>query len=256
MKTDMRMALAAFTSVIAILLLTGCSSHYVAPGPGVTPGALGRTDVSMDRPAPMAAFPARVAVARVQGSGYYNQSVQSYGTGRYSVVTSREVEKDVDVDRLTQLPQLAGLAMLNRIVLPSTLESDRDLRQAAARLGADLLLIYSFDTTFRVKDHEIGPLGVITLGTLPNHEARVTSTCSAALLDVRTGFIYGLAEGTGRKSELSSVWRTSAAVDSARRHAESQAFGALVPEIERMWAGVISQYAASPTGTRYGTAIP
>lgn len=239
---------------IALIVLTGCSSQYVVPGPGVNPAALSSVGPSGPRPQPTVKFPARVAVVRVQASGYRNDNVQAYGEGRYSVVTTRDVERDEDVERLGKLPQLVGVAMLNRMVLPPQLSTDRELRQAADRLGADLLLLYTFDTTFRFHDHEIGPLGIITLGTLPNHEAKAISTCSAALFDVRTGYIYGLAEGTGTESELASVWRRSSAIDSARVRAEQKAFGALTVELEKMWAGVLQGYAT--TGAMSGSAPP
>ncbi len=95
-----------------------------------------------------------------------------------------------------------------------------------------------------MEDHEVGPLGVISLGMLPNHEARVTSTCSAALMDVQTGYIYGLAEATGRHNQLASYWRSSDAVDSSRVKAEQEAFSQLVPEHEKMWTGVVREYAS------------
>lgn len=238
------------TMVIGFVALTGCSSNYVAPGPGVRMDQITQQGVAgqgwtVERPQPTATFPARVAVARVQGSGYCNYNLTAYGSGRYSVVTTREVESDEDLAKLSSLPQLAGLAMLNRMVLPSELNSDRELRQAASKLQADLLLIYSFDTSFRVNEHEIGPLGVISLGMIPNHEARVTSTCSAMLLDVNTGYIYGLADATGKQSELASYWRSEEAVDSARVKAEQKAFAALVPELQKMWTGVVKGYAGS-----------
>jgi hypothetical protein len=43
---------------------------------------------------------------------------------------------------------LRGLAPLNRLVLPQQLQSDRELRVGAAKLHADMLLIYTLDTTF------------------------------------------------------------------------------------------------------------
>lgn len=229
----------------AIVCLTGCSSNYVTPGPGVRMEQITADGWKVERPVPTARFPARVAIARVQGSEYRNHRLEAYGSGRYSVVTAREVETDADLERLSKLPQLAGLAMLNRLVLPPDLQSDRDLRLAAGKLQADLLLVYSFDTAFRIKEHEIGPLGILSLGTIPNHEARVRSTCSAALLDVNTGFIYGLAEASGEQGELASFWRSDDAVDSARVKAEEKAFAALVPELEKMWSGVVREHATA-----------
>src|SRR4051812_15650966 len=49
---------------------------------------------------PLASFPAKLAVARVQASGYCNYAVKSYGYGQYSVVTTRDIETDKDFERI------------------------------------------------------------------------------------------------------------------------------------------------------------
>ena len=77
------------------------------------------------------------------------------------------------------LPLVAGVAFLNRLLLSERLESTKDLRQAAATLKTDMLLIYSIDTSFNVENTDVGPLGIITLGFLPTKNARVTATASA-----------------------------------------------------------------------------
>lgn len=41
----------------------------------------------------------------------------------------------------------------------------------------------------------------------------------------------------------SSIWSTSAAVDDMRVTTEKAAFQMLLPEIEKIWAGITSQYA-------------
>ena len=80
-----------------------------------------------------------------------------------------------------------AVAPLSRLLLPSELDSLKDLRLAAARLKTDLLIVYSIDTTFHVEATPLGPLSAITLGFLPNKEAHVTATTSGALVDTRTG---------------------------------------------------------------------
>ena len=81
---------------------------------------------------PLAAFPASIAVVRVQASGYQSQTAQGYGYGNYSVVTTRDVEKDDCMERLEKLPQVAGIAPIGRLLLTPHLQSDMELRQAAA----------------------------------------------------------------------------------------------------------------------------
>src|SRR5205807_1721864 len=110
-------------------------------------------------------------------------SAQTYGRGAYTVVTTRDVESNDGKDQmepLEKLPMMTGIAPINRLLLPEELKSDLELRQAAATLHADMLLIYTLDTNFKVED-AIAPLTVVTLGLSPNQQARVVTTASAVL---------------------------------------------------------------------------
>jgi len=161
---------------------------------------------------PQPSFPARIAVARVQPGDYQSSDTVSAGNGRFAVVISSETSlADAHAD-LGALPHVAGVAILNSILLPDHINSDADLRRAADRLSCDMLLLYTFNDAVRVDDHEIGPLGILSLGTLPNHEAKVVVTAEAALMDVRTGYIYSTAEAAGEESQFSG------ALDDEQRH--------------------------------------
>jgi hypothetical protein len=48
---------------------------------------------------------------------------------------------------------------------------------------------------------------------LNNKEITLTTTASAALFDVRTEFLSGIAESTAKETSHASVWGSSAAVD-------------------------------------------
>lgn len=231
--------------VLLIVLLQGCAS-YTTPGGSISLGTLAEADIgALMSKQPAAAFPANIAVARIQAPGYQSHAVSSFGTGRYSVVTTREVESEEDFDKLSKLPQVAGVAPLNRILLPTNLDSVRSLREAAARLKADILLIYTFDTSFHAGGQKFAPLNVISLGFLKNKEVSVTTTASAAFFDVRTEYLYGLCEATASDKKHSSVWSTATAVDDMRVVTEKQAFQKLLPEIEKAWSGIITQYASA-----------
>lgn len=227
-----------------LITLGGCAS-YTTPGGGVQFSELADTDINeLMSKEPAATFPANISVARIQASGYQSYKVSSFGTGRYSVVTTREVETEEDFERLSNLPGVAGLAPLNRILLPANLDSIKSLREASARLKADILLIYTFDTSFHAGEQKFAPLNVISLGFLKNKEVTVTTTVSAAFFDVRTEYLFGLSEATVKESKGASVWSTSDAVDDMRVTTEKAAFKKLLPEIEKTWAGIISQYAS------------
>jgi hypothetical protein len=234
--------------VLALFAATGCA-RYVTPGAGVALPALADTDIKelLDRK-PTASFPARLATARVQAPGYRSLTNQGYGSGRYTVVTTRDVERDGDFERLGRLPMVAGVGPLNRLLLPPTLDSFKELRLAAASLRADMLLIYTFDTSFHVGGSAVPPLSVMSLGVLPLHEAVVTTTASAVVYDVRTAFVYGLADATARESQMTSLWTSRSAVDDARLRTEAQAFERLMAELEKTWIGIVAEHAPKSAG--------
>lgn len=237
--------------VIAATCLVGCGSYSTPGGPAnfralnITPEQLeAQTDVGiaerMNRQ-PLASFPTSIAVARVQDRGYKSHTARGVGDGRFTVVTARDVETEEHFQKLAQLPMVRGIAPMNRLVLPRQLNSDFDLRQAAAQLQADMLLIYTFDTVFTTES-KAAPLAVVTLGLFPERQARVSSTASAALMDTRNGYIYGLAEATAHTTQLANAWTNKAAVDASRRRVEQQAFDDLVGELSTMWMRVAQTY--------------
>ena len=238
-------------SKVAVLasLATGCATHYTTPAGGVSLAGIDDGDLrEYYARQPASAFPANVAVVRVQDDGYVSHTSRGYGSGRYSVVTTRDVESDADFEKLAGLPMVAGVAPVGRLLMPRSTSTLRDLRTPAAQLRADLLLVYSIDTVFEVDGTPLGPLSLISLGFLPNKEAHVTATVAGALVDVRTGFVYGTTEASATERQRGSMWSTDNAVDSARLDAEREAFGLFVGEFERLWKSVVEVHAR--TGPR------
>lgn len=230
--------------LVAVMMLSGCAS-YTTPGGGVQISNLVDEDIGeLMSKEPAAVFPANISVARVQAPGYQSYRLGSFGDGRYSVVTTRDVESEEDFIRLSNLPQVAGLAPLNRILLPTNLDSLKSLREASARLKSDILLVYTFDTSFHAGEQRFAPLNVVSLGFLKNKTVSVTTTVSAAFFDVRTEYLFGIAEATAQETKSASVWSTSDAVDDLRVATEKAAFQKLLPEIEKTWSGIIAQYAS------------
>src|SRR5215210_3604349 len=102
------------TSLMVCALLTGCAASYATPGRGAQMQVFGAspeaqaqdTDAGiqtmLDRK-PLAAFPASIAVARVQAPNYSSYTAKAWGTGQYSVVTSRDIESGTDFERLAKL---------------------------------------------------------------------------------------------------------------------------------------------------------
>ncbi len=239
------------------LALAGCATSYVVPGPRADMRAFGGGTAGASAPGgaspqdslalkPAVTFPATLAFVRVQAPGYSSYSVHRAAdsatiSSAYSVIATREVEDDTQVDRLGRLPQIAGTTTISRMLLPTELRSDRELRDAAARLHADLLLVYTFDTNFFETD-QARPLTVITLGLSPTRKFRVSTTVSALLLDTRTGYIYAAYDTTHKAEARSTSWSTGDTADETRRDNERQAFGQLMDEVEKTWPKLLAQY--------------
>lgn len=230
--------------VVATLALGGCAS-YQTPGSGVSIPEITSPDIAeaMARK-PAASWPAHLIVVRVQGPGYQSYSNQGYGQGRFSVVTTRDIETEADIRRIGAMPNVAAVGMLNRLLLPGNLQSAVDLRNAAAQLQGDIVLMYTLDTAFRTETTQIGPLQLVSLGFFPNKKAKVSSTCALALLDTRTGYVYGVAESTANEDQKSDLWNSQEAIEKARARAERGAFQSALGELETLWA----QVSAAQTG--------
>ncbi len=241
-----RLGLATLAGVSGFL--TGCAT-YTTPGTAADFRALGITAEQQDaltddaiREAmsrkPAASFPAVIATARVQGSGYRSYSDVGYGRGSYTLASLREVETETDLNAMNAMIGIRSVAPLNRMVTTEHIKELGDLRLAAAQVQADMLLLYTFDTRFGVETL-VPALGTITLGLFPSRESRVTSTCSAALVDVRTGYIYGLVESTSKQEQLANAWTSETAIEQSRRRAERQAFEGTVKQFTDLWKGVV-----------------
>ena len=138
------------------------------------------------------------------------------------------------------MTNVGGLISLNSLLIPRHLDSDLPLREAAARLKADMVLLYTFDTTFH-ENNAATPLSVVTLGLSPTHHVDVRVTASAILIDTRTGFIYGAMEANQKKETYSTSWGSKQSADQVRREAESSAFKSLVREFEKAWPALVER---------------
>ena len=139
-------------------------------------------------------------------------------------------------------PSVAGVAPVNRLLLPPKFTSTDDLRLSAARLQADVLLLYTVDTSFRMFGKVHRPLAILSLGIVPDRDAHVTATASALFIDVRTGFTYGLAQAQASEVGLTNFWSSSRVIDNRRLLAERASMDKLVGELGKTWAGIKKQY--------------
>jgi hypothetical protein len=229
---------------LAAALCTGCAS-YITPSGRANLVELASPSMQESFSAkPAAQFPASLAAVRVQAPRYHNyytdQEGGVFGRGRYSVITVKEVEEDSDLQRLAHRPQVGGLISISTLLLPQTLQSDRELREAAARLKADMVLLYTFETTFHNADASAA-LNAITLGLSPTRRVTVHVAASALLIDTRTGFIYAALESNEKKQLTTNAWESRETADRARRNAEKAAFKSLVGEFEKSWPQIVER---------------
>lgn len=243
-EREMDMVKRIFLGGVIALLLSGCAT-YIPPG--------AKADLQLFAPPSIQAgfavkptnpFPASIAVVRVQGPTYSNYYLQQqagkYGSGRYSVIMVKEVDEQSQLERVSRLPQVTGLVTINRMLLPERLESDHEIRVAASRLQADLVFLYTFDTSFFGTDIA-KPLTVITLGLSPTRKIRAITTASALLMDTRTGYIYSAYEVTEKAETLATSWGNRDSADKTRRKTEQESFRKLVDEFILTWPKILER---------------
>ncbi len=228
-----------------IALIEGCAS-YTTPGGPVNLAGIQSQDIrELMAREPAASFPALVSFARVQSPNYKSHSVDAHGSGAYSVVMTREFMLEAQLDEIKGWPKVRAATPLSRLLIQSQLDSLDDLRTASANLKSDILLVFTIDTTFRVDGKSIGPLSVITLGTMRDRETVVTTTASAIFIDVRSGFVFGAAEATASETKKTSAWGSGSAVDQSRLVTEREAFSGLMKELTKTWKNIIIEHGAS-----------
>jgi hypothetical protein len=158
-------------------------------------------------------------------------------------------------DAAGRLDRLKGLPQLSNVVLQTTLLGNSDVngserkagwdlaaRESAARMHADAVLLIGMDT-FTTDGDVIAPLTVLSLGLMPNHRYQIVSTAMGALVDVRTGYVYGTLERSAAKGGVTMSWGESDVVGRATRKAEAAALEKLLGEFPNFWQGVVKTHA-------------
>lgn len=189
---------------------------------------------------PALRFPANVAVARVQKPG--DQYVRWAGPNEgFRVITKRDVETAKDLETLSKLPGVDGVVTFNRLIVPPSLSSDLDLRQAAAKLHADVILVYSFETESENED-KFPLLSAVTLGLAPDCHYKAETTISGILMDTKTGFIYGTVEESESRDGITSGWLVRATLESNRKKVERGAFDKFLSSYAQLWNRIYGKY--------------
>ncbi len=229
-----------YSGLLISLLLAGCAS-YVVPGGAVRLDSINRADIAeIASRKPAAKFPAVLAIVRIQAASYRSYTSEAIGSGNFAVVPTQELLSEEDLGSVGSWSGVSAATPVGRLLLPAKLDSIDDLRLAAAKLQADIVMVYTIDTSFRVQGRSYGPLSAISLGLAPDRDAFVTSTASAIFTDVRTGYTYGVAESTAKASGLTNIWGSRGTIDRKRVEAEQAAFRQMLAEAKKTWHRISS----------------
>ncbi len=227
--------------ILLALACAGCAG-YVTPG-GPAPleqlNRAGVTEGSSRQPAPQ--LPASLAVVRVQASPYRARALEGIGTGRYTVIAATDPLVDASLQQIAKWPSVDTAEALNLAWLPAQLDSLDDLRGSAAKMQADVLLVFTFDTAFEVQGRAVAPASPVDVGAKVSGPATVATTASAVFVDVRTGYEYGRAQATSHVDAGASLVSADA-IDAKRVEAERAAFAQLLVNTGQTWAGIAKQY--------------
>jgi hypothetical protein len=159
------------------------------------------------------------------------------------------------LDGLKSLPHVKDTVSVNSLVMansdselagpdgkptPIWNKSDVIVREAAAKLHADAVLMMIVETT--VTDGKIfAPFTLLTLGMFPNDRSEVIATALAALVDTRTGYVYATVERSAGKTCHAMSWDDDTrerTVENASRRAMEKLLG----EFPAVWRGVVAKH--------------
>src|SRR3546814_13593871 len=116
-----------------------------------------------EQPSPQ--FPLNLVAVRLQAADYRSLSTTGYGEGRFSVIAPPELLTPPQLQSLAQWPQIATAAIFDAALLPEKFDSLADLRLAAAKMQADVLLVYTIATTLPVDGPPLAPAHKVAPGT-------------------------------------------------------------------------------------------
>lgn len=204
---------------------------------------------------PVPSYPVSVNLVRVQAADYASLSSERIAGGAFSVVMPPELSTPESMQAISQWPLVTDAGVLRASLLPQELTSLDDLRLAAAKNLADVLIVYTVDTRFESGGRQLDPLVDIPLGDAPAADACVTASASAVFIDVRTGVRYATAQSSARADDLDDAWKSATALDRKRIDVEKQAFVALLAESEKVWAQVAGHSEFSQASEAAATAV-
>jgi len=226
-------------------LLGGCANSYVN-----SPAAAAHRDkakAEFSHPIIARAYNAKPAI-------HFPATIGLAPMDHETQLPLRNLDAAGKLDALKSLPQLANVTNVSSLLIstdgqiagpngqPVALwnKSDLALREAAARMHCDAVLLLKIDTT--VTDGKIfAPLSLVTLGMFPNDRSEVISTALAALVDTRTGYVYATAERSAGKTCHTNSWDDDTR-SRTMQLANQKAIDKLFADFPALWSGIVAKY--------------
>lgn len=194
---------------------------------------------------PAAQFPAYIAVARLAGDEVRNAHRYYYRHDNYgseAVDLSDSPKHAMIVETIGKQPDVGGATAINSLLLPKG-ESNamKAIRKAAAKIHADMVLVYVVNSG--LVDDDYAPfLTFITLGLAPTQDISAKATISGALIDVRTGYVYGVVNANAEDKTWSIGWTSRGIAKDLRLSVEEAVFKKFAETIPTNWKSVSTRY--------------
>lgn len=201
---------------------------------------------------PRPSFPSVLAIARLAPSNYY----QDHDSRRLDVIQGDEAAA---WRRMAERPEKTGKSLIDQVhlispVLVSAPLNMKRLRDAAARLHAPILLVYSQADT---RDHGYNSAAVaywtiVGLFLVPGDTVGHYTACYGVLVDTRTGGILATIEGESKYEEhvLPGVVRI------VKRRAAKQAGTEAIARFQESFSETLNSLAASAVASGRQTEPP
>jgi len=187
-------------------------------------------DIRTSGPIPAPQFPITIAYCQVQ-SRYLGQHC-----GSSSVVSPAEHATADALATLTKLPGVRAAVPITPLIASGG-GGEEQIRAAAASLGAEVTLLYTFSST-ESKDDIAPPIGFLSLGLIPTQTATSEALCSAILVDTRSGHPYASFSATYDARQLASGWTIDSARDDALHRSLRLSFENLTSQVAQQWPGL------------------
>ena len=234
-------------AIATAVFLPGCATSYVNSPEGRAHSQSRREEFShalIERAyhaKPGVRFPATVAIAPQNDSARQEMRALDAAGKLDSLKTLPKLKAIVNLSSLVFSDKEGEIAGPDGKASPIWNNSDLLRREAAARLHADIVLLIATET--HVTNGKIfRPLTTLSLGLFPNDRSEIITTALAAVVDTRTGYVYGTAERSAGRTCHAMSWDDETR-DRATRRTQSDAMTKLLDEIPALWSGIVAQHA-------------